>query len=364
VSATDRSRPTVVAHYLPRFYPIPESASAAGPGFTDWRLVAGAPALYPGHDQPRRPADLGYGDLRVAEVRLAQADLARAYGVDAFCYSHHWSLGQRLFERPFAEVLASGEPDFPFCLCWANEALPELDFSQAYSPADDLAHAAFLAEAFADRRYLKVDGRPVLAIRRPEDLADAAATFSAIRAAALRRGAGDPLLVGAVRERGARELPATGLDALLDWPRAVSSAEAGDPGERRPASSRLSLAASCRSWRSRARVTLARRPAGARFPTVASRVHSSAGTTRRSAAGAGPSSTSARRTSSSASSRRRWCGRRNGGARSAWSSSTPGTPGWRVPRSSPTNVSGAPTWPPSRWPASRPGPSHAYQRSR
>ena len=73
------------------------------------------------HYQPHLPADLGFYDLRVAESREAQADLAREYGVTGFCYYHYWFSGKRLLHRPFDEVLTSGRPNFPFCLCWANE---------------------------------------------------------------------------------------------------------------------------------------------------------------------------------------------------------------------------------------------------
>ena len=79
------------------------------------------PPLFRGHYQPRVPGDLGFYDLRLPETRAAQADLA-AYGVKAFCYWHYWfGGGRRLLERPFDEVLHSGEPDFPFCLGWANQ---------------------------------------------------------------------------------------------------------------------------------------------------------------------------------------------------------------------------------------------------
>ena len=48
------------------------------------------------------------------ETRIAQAEMAREYGIEAFCYYHYWFGGKRLLERPFNEVLRSGEPDFPF----------------------------------------------------------------------------------------------------------------------------------------------------------------------------------------------------------------------------------------------------------
>jgi hypothetical protein len=250
VSALGSLSPRVIALYFPHFYPASGNSAAESREAPGWRLVAQAEALFPGHEQPRRPADLGYGDLRVPEVRLAQADLARAYGVDAFCYCHYWSLGRRLFARPFAEVLAAGEPDFPFCLLWSNESWPELGFAQAYSGADELEHAAFLADAFADRRYLRVDGRPVFAIRHPDDLPSASSALAAIRTAARRRGAGDPLFVGACGPSGDVELRQQGFDALLDWPFPAREAAQGgfahaDPGGWPP--SRLDLGAKLRN---------------------------------------------------------------------------------------------------------------------
>jgi len=192
----------LIAFYLPQFHPIPENDTWWGAGFTEWRNVTTARPRFTGHRQPRLPGELGFYDLRLPETRAAQAELARAHGISAFCYYHYWFKGRRLLERPFSEVLASGEPDFPFCLCWANEPWTrrwsdrdgEILMAQEYSEADDLAHARYLAQVFTDPRYVRVNGRPLLLVYRASALPNAERTAEVFREAALRAGAGEPFL--------------------------------------------------------------------------------------------------------------------------------------------------------------------------
>lgn len=176
--------PKIIAFYLPQYHPIPENDEWWGPGFTEWTNVAKAKPLYKGHYQPRIPADLGFYDLRLPEVREKQAELAKKYGVDGFCYYHYWfGNGKQLLERPFNEVLASGKPDFPFCICWANHDWTNKTWKKGsslksdsmimkmnYSEADHIEHFNALLPAFKDERYIKVDGKPLFAIYSPRDI--------------------------------------------------------------------------------------------------------------------------------------------------------------------------------------------------
>ncbi|CAM3724371.1 glycosyltransferase WbsX family protein [Isoptericola cucumis] len=187
-----------VAFYLPQFHPIPENDAWWGPGFTEWTNVARARRLYPGHAQPDLPADLGFYDLRLPEARAAQAELAQQHGVEAFAYWHYWfGDGRRILERPFTEVLATGEPGISFCLAWANQTwsgiwhgdADRVLMEQRYpGRADHVAHFEAVLPAFRDPRYLRVGGRPVFYVFRPEELPDAAGFVDLWQSLARRAG--------------------------------------------------------------------------------------------------------------------------------------------------------------------------------
>jgi lipopolysaccharide biosynthesis protein len=168
-------RARVIAFYLPQFHPIPENDEWWGRGFTEWTNVGKAQPVFSGHYQPHVPADLGFYDLRLPETRAAQAEMAQAHGIEAFCYWHYWFAGRRILERPFTEVLKSGEPKFPFCLAWANQTWSgiwhgdpdRILIEQTYpSAADHEAHFNVVLEAFGDERYVRVDGKPLFYVYR------------------------------------------------------------------------------------------------------------------------------------------------------------------------------------------------------
>jgi lipopolysaccharide biosynthesis protein len=187
-----------MAFYLPQFHPIPENDRWWGEGFTEWTNVIRAEPLFPGHYQPHIPADLGFYDLRVPEVQQAQAEMAQAYGIHGFCYYHYWFSRKRLLEKPFNQVLQSGEPDMPFCLCWANEPWSrrwdgrphDVLQAQAYSMADDIEHIRSLLPALADPRAITIDGKPVFIVYQAHDLPDPARTVEIWREEVDRAGLG------------------------------------------------------------------------------------------------------------------------------------------------------------------------------
>jgi lipopolysaccharide biosynthesis protein len=216
----------LITFYLPQFHPIPENDEWWGKGFTEWRNVVNARPLFRGHYQPHLPADLGFYDLRVPEVREAQADLAREYGIYGFCYYHYWFNGRRLLERPLDEVLASGKPNFPFCLCWANENWTRawdgkqgsILLAQNYSHEDDIAHIKSLVPYLRDERYIRVHGKPLLLVYRTELLPNPTRTAELWRETCLTAGVGDLYLLRVESFQKKLDPKSLGFDAAVEFP--------------------------------------------------------------------------------------------------------------------------------------------------
>jgi lipopolysaccharide biosynthesis protein len=216
----------LIAFYLPQFHPIPENDRCWGEGFTEWTNVRKAVPNFAGHYQPHEPGELGYYDLRDPDVRERQAALAREHGIDGFCYYYYyWFNGKQLLERPLDEVVASGKPDFPFCVCWANENWTrrwdareqDVPIAQDYSAQGARALIRTLIPLMRDRRYIRVDGRPLLVIHKVALIPEAAAMLSLWRNECRQAGLGDIYIVAALTTwHGNPEK--LGFDAAVEFP--------------------------------------------------------------------------------------------------------------------------------------------------
>jgi hypothetical protein len=218
----------VIAFYLPQFHPIPENNKWWGAGFTEWNSVNRAKPLFFGHKQPKEPADLGYYDLRVSETREQQAKLAIKAGVEGFCYWHYWFGGEkRLLERPFNEVLNSGQPNFPFCLGWANHDWyqklwdpkgygDKLLIQQQYLGIDDYKKhfVEVLLPAFTDPRYIKVDNKPLFVIYSLANKNAIAEIINCWKSLALENGLEGIYFVAVRRNESIDEIKSLGFDAM------------------------------------------------------------------------------------------------------------------------------------------------------
>lgn len=225
-NSSKQNIPRAIAFYLPQFHPIPENDEWWGKGFTEWTNVVKAKPKFSGHYQPHLPADLGFYDLRLPETRVAQAELAARYGIYGFCYYHYWFNGRRVLERPINDVWKSGEPDFPFCLCWANENWTrrwdglddEVLLEQQYGPADDLAHIRSLIPLFHDRRYIRVMDRPLFLVYRASKFPEPQKTTEIWRREAERAGLKGLFLIRVESFKGEDADPRTlGFDCSAEF---------------------------------------------------------------------------------------------------------------------------------------------------
>lgn len=197
--ATNVQVARLIAFHLPQFHTIPENDAWWGKGFTEWTNVSKARPAFPGHYQPHVPAELGYYDLDDPEAMNRQAALAKEYGIFGFCFYHYWFNGRLLLEKPLHRMLQSGQPDFPFCLCWANEDWTrswdgksgEILMQQIYGKDDDSRHFHYFANFFEDKRYIRIDGKPLLLVYRASRLPEPMATTTLWRELARKSGLGE-----------------------------------------------------------------------------------------------------------------------------------------------------------------------------
>lgn len=163
----------VVAYYLPQFHPFPENDEWWGTGFTEWTNVIAAKPLFPGHHQPQLPADLGFYDLRLDQVQRDQVELAKRYGISGFCYYYYWFSGKTLMTLPIDRHVEQ-DLDIDFCLCWANESWSrrwdgsenDVLIGQAHTYDSDVDFIYSCLPYFKSKRYIKINGAPLLQIYR------------------------------------------------------------------------------------------------------------------------------------------------------------------------------------------------------
>lgn len=167
----------IIAFYLPQFHETPENNEWWGKGFTEWTNTKKAKPLFKAHYQPREPLNDNYYNLLDDGVKEWQVNLAKEYGIHGFCFYHYWfKNGKKLLEKPIEQYLENKDLDLPFCLSWANEPWTrrwdgsehKVLMPQEYGDEKEWKeHFYYLLPFLKDERYIKLEGKPVFIIYKP-----------------------------------------------------------------------------------------------------------------------------------------------------------------------------------------------------
>jgi glycosyltransferase involved in cell wall biosynthesis len=203
---------------------VPENDAWWGKGFTDWTNLLRAVPRFAGHLQPRIPRDLGFYKLADPGVLRRQIELARGAGLHGFVFYHYWFNGKRLLDGPITLLISDPTLEIPFCVMWANENFTrrwdglerEILLAQTYRESDDLALIASFTTLFADPRYIRIDGRPLLMIYRASLIPNAARRIAQWRE--LFAAAGETPLIVMAQSIGDDDPRPYGLDGAVEFP--------------------------------------------------------------------------------------------------------------------------------------------------
>jgi hypothetical protein len=214
----------LIAFYLPQYHRIQENDDWWGPGFTEWTNVARGRSNFDGHYQPHVPRELGFYDLTQPDVMRRQAEMARLYGITGFCFYHYWFSGRRVLEKPLEQFLAS-DIELEFCICWANENWTRswdgdtktVLLEQKYEPGDAERFFRSVEHVLQDRRYIRVDGKPLLVVYRAKDIPKPKEVFATWRRLAREAGLGG-LHIAVVDFYDISDPAEVDADSLVEFP--------------------------------------------------------------------------------------------------------------------------------------------------
>lgn len=202
----------LLAFYLPQYHTIPENDKWWGKGFTEWTNVKKTKPLFKNQTQPKTPLNNNYYNLLDKSTVEWQTNLMKKYGIYGFCYFHYWFNGKKLLEKPAENLLKWTDIEQPFCFAWANvtwartwtavkgavttwvssdtkKGEKAILIEQTYGKEENWKeHYNYLRQFFKDKRYIKIDNKPMFLIYHLEDIVCAKEMFALWNILAVRDG--------------------------------------------------------------------------------------------------------------------------------------------------------------------------------
>jgi len=217
----------ILCMYLPQFHEISENNNWWGKGYTEWSSVKKAKPLFKKHVQPKIPLNNNYYNLASEDAKTWawQAKLAKEYGIYGFCIYHYWFKGKQLLEKPMEILLEHPEIDINYSICWANETWTrtwyslekEILISQEYGSENDWRdHFNYMLQFFKDKRYIKINNKPMLNIYRSSDIKDLKEMICCFNKLAIENGF-DGIYVVASNNNGDLENRTEVIDAYYNF---------------------------------------------------------------------------------------------------------------------------------------------------
>ena len=213
-----------IAFYLPQFHRIPENSEWWGEGFTEWNNAVRGRPNFKNHYQPHLPRELGFYDLSRISVMNEQADMAKIYGLKGFCFYYYWFSGRKILDEPIKNFLNS-KIDFEFCLCWANENWTrtwdgedhKVLLKQNYEVGDPENFIKSLFPFFNDKRYIRINNKPVILVYRAKNIPNVKDVFNTWRKLSKENGFSNIHII-AVDFYDIKDPNEVNADALVEFP--------------------------------------------------------------------------------------------------------------------------------------------------
>ena len=164
---------------FPQFHQIPENDKFWGEKFTEWTLLNKISHDYTQQKIAKPHQSLGYYNILNESYINFTENILKDFSIPFLCYYHYWFKGQKVMYKPIELIRDKSKPNINYCLFWANETWSSrwdgleqnILLKQEYGSKNDwIEHIKYLITFFKDKKYIKINSKPLFFIYRPTDI--------------------------------------------------------------------------------------------------------------------------------------------------------------------------------------------------